>query len=158
MINPPIQVDDYDTIAISLAVHGLDKDTDPLDLDKTSPNMKNMVVEKGWLRKRLGATTLGSNLPLSGIGMELSQYTDARGTVHHIAITTTNAYRYELGLAGAGYDIWHNITPSVDLDDCENGWTQGSGDTVDHDATAGERIRGSKALKITEKLKTSILT
>jgi hypothetical protein len=100
-----------------------------------------MIVESGKIRKRLGYDQLGSNLPLAGAGAQLIEYIDARGIKHTIAVTTAHAYEYQ----GAS-DVWLQITPSIDLDDCETGWTGGSNVTLSHDST---KIRGSYSAKCT---------
>jgi len=72
---------EYKTIPIPIAVNGLNKDLQPTQIPSASPNMKNMYVENWGVRKRLGYIQTGLNLPLTGIGMELIQYVDARGDI-----------------------------------------------------------------------------
>jgi hypothetical protein len=69
--------------------------------------MKNMVVENTKVRKFLGYEFIGEDsLPLTGNGMEIINYTDARGTKHMIGLTTSDAYLYN-----ASNDEWDKITP-----------------------------------------------
>ena len=132
----------YKTLPIPIPLRGLCKDAQGVHLTDMSPNMKNMIVELDRLRKRLGYTQFGINLPMAGIGMELVRYTDGRGNDHNIALTTTNAYEYN-----STNDTWVHLTPSDDLDECEAGWTKGTGDdVVSHDTTY--KIRGAKSMKI----------
>ncbi len=102
-------------LKISIARRGLNKDIQPTSLQGVfSPNMINMVVETDLIRKHLGYSKLGVNLPLVGTGMELIQYTDAVGTIHQIAITDKAAYLYNSDI-----DQWVPIMPSLLLNDCE---------------------------------------
>ena len=99
---------EYEIRPLSPPIWGVNRRDEPVHLDpKYSPYMKNMVVETTMVRKRLGYTLLGTNLPLVGIGMELIRYIDARGTAHHIALTSTRAYEYD-----ADTDEWDEITPT----------------------------------------------
>jgi hypothetical protein len=98
----------YKTYNIPAAIQGIDRDSERIFLNgSVSPFMKNMVVENTKVRKFLGYETLGSNLPLTGNGKELISYTDARGNVHLIALTTTDAYEFN-----AANDVWDKITPN----------------------------------------------
>jgi len=134
---------EYQTIQIPIAVNGLNKDLQPTQIPSASPNMKNMYVKNWGVHKRLGYIKKGLNLPLTGIGMELIQYIDARGNVHQIALTNTCAFLYDFS-----YDQWLNIMPSVQLQDCEDktDWTAGTNVTLSDSALC---VEGSKALKMT---------
>jgi len=133
---------DYEIIQIPIAVNGLNKDMQPTQIPSASPNMKNFYVEPWGVRKRLGYIESGLNLPLSGIGMELIQYIDARGNVHHIAITSTCAFLYD-----SGNDQWKEIMPSTQIQDCEDHseWNEGT-DITGSDSTG--KIEGSNSLKL----------
>lgn len=110
------------TVPIPIARNGINKDIEPTSLEGVfTPWMKNMLLEPNMIKKRLGYSQLGSNLPLTGTGMKLHQYVDARGNVHLLAMTTTHAYEYDT-TAGT----WILITPSKVLDACESGWTAGT--------------------------------
>ena len=110
---------DLITLPIPIARGGINKDIEPTSLENVfTPYMLNMILEARRVRKRLGYRQLGSNLPLIGIGSQLISYTDARGTTHDLAITTRHAYEYQ-----GSTDMWLQITPGIDLDDCETGWT-----------------------------------
>lgn len=142
---------DLITIPIPIARGGINKDIEPTSLEGVfTPFMLNMIIEPRRIRKRLGYSKLGLNLPLTGIGMKLIDYVDARGTIHTIALTTTHAYEYQ-----PSTDLWLQITPSIDLDDCDSEWTAGSGDTIAYDTKnmiddeAIGFIRESGSLKIT---------
>ena len=90
-------------------VHGVNKRDESIHLDpKQSPYMKNMIVEQTRVRKNLGYSRVGTGNTMTGIGMELLRYVDARGTAHHIALTTSNAYLYN-----ATEDTWDEITPNA---------------------------------------------
>lgn len=142
-MDPNTITKDLITLPIPIARGGLNKDIEPTSLGGVfTPFMLNMIIEPKRVRKRLGYSQLGTNLPLTGTGMDLIEYIDARGTVHTIAITTTHAYEYQ-----ADTNLWLQITPSIDLENCDSGWTQGSGDTVAYDTS--DKIRGSGSLKIT---------
>lgn len=100
---------DYEVRPIVAPVWGVNRRDESVHLDpRYSPYMKNMVVEQTKVRKFLGYSILGTNLPLTGIGMELLRYVDARGIAHHIALTTSNAYVYD-----ADDDTWDEITPDA---------------------------------------------
>lgn len=99
----------YQTYNIPAALQGIDRDSERIFLSKSlSPFMKNMVVENTKVRKFLGYEYIGeASLPLTGNGMEIINYTDARGLKHMIALTTTDAYLYN-----SGNDEWDKITPN----------------------------------------------
>jgi len=131
---------DFVTIPIPIARNGINKDIEPTSLEGVyTPFMKNMLLEPSMIKKRLGYSTLGSNLPLAGTGMKLYQYVDAPGEVHLIALTTTHAYEYQ-----ASTDLWLQITPSTVLDQCESGWTGGTNVTNTDDTDA---IQGTNSQK-----------
>jgi len=130
-------------VQIPIARGGINKNIEPTSLEGVfTPQMVNMIIEPRRVRKRLGYSELGLNLPLDGIGSQLIDYIDARGNLHTIAITTTHAYEYQPSL-----DNWIQITPSTFIDGCESGWTAGSGDTVAHDTS--DKIREAASCKIT---------
>jgi len=133
---------DYTTIPIPIATNGLNKDLQPTQIPSASPNMMNMKVENWGVRKRLGYSTKGINLPLPGIGMELIQYTDARGTIHQLACTTTSVYLYD-----SDSNQWLNICPPTTIEDCEDDWVTGAG--ADSSAAQSDVKKvGTYALKI----------
>jgi hypothetical protein len=134
---------DLITIPIPIAKGGINKDIEPTSLASVfTPFMLNMILEASRVRKRLGYRQLGSNLPLTGTGAQLITYIDARGNTHDVAITTRHAYEYQ-----GSSDMWLQITPGADLDDCESGWTAGANVTLAHDTTT--KIRGAKSAKMT---------
>ncbi len=134
---------DLITISIPIARGGINKDIEPTSLDGVyTPFMLNMIIEPRRIRKRLGYTQLGTNLPLTGTGIKLLEYIDARGIIHTLAFTTTHAYKYQ-----SDSDLWLQITPSVDLENCDSGWTGGTSVTLAHDTD--DKIRGSGSAKIT---------
>jgi hypothetical protein len=98
----------YTTYNIPAAIQGIDRDSERTLIAKSlSPYFKNMVVENTKVRKFLGYEYIGqTSLPLDGNGMEIINYTDARGVKHMIALTTTNAYLYN-----SANDEWDAITP-----------------------------------------------
>ncbi len=115
---------EYEVRPLPPPVWGLNKRDEPIHLDpKFSPYLKNMVVETTMVRKRLGYSEVGTNLPLTGIGMELIRYVDARGVAHHIALTSSNAYKYN-----ADNDEWDEITPDAAdfTGDAEDRWSYGN--------------------------------
>ncbi len=125
---------EFQTIAIPLGLQGINKDAQGTNLNgRFTPNMKNFVLERTHFRKRLGYSKLGLNLPLQGIGMELVEYTDARGVVHNLAITADLAYLYR-----TSERQWYPILATVQMQDFEDAteWT-GLGDTVDSGTTDG---------------------
>lgn len=99
----------YQTYNIPAALQGIDRDSERIFLSKSlSPFMKNMVVENTKVRKFLGYEFIGeASLPLTGNGMEIINYTDARGNKHMIGLTTTDVYLYN-----ASNDTWDKITPN----------------------------------------------
>jgi len=134
---------DLITIPIPIARGGINKDIEPTSLEGVfTPFMLNMIIEPRRVRKRLGYSKLGTNLPLSGTGSKLVEYIDARGVIHTLAITTSHAYEYQ-----TDDNLWLQITPSIDLDDCNTGWTAGTNVTLAHDDT--DKIRGTKSAKMT---------
>lgn len=133
--------EDFITMPIPLARNGINKDIEPTSLAGVwTPHMLNMKLEPSRIIKRLGYGTLGQNLPLAGTGMKLYQYIDARGDAHLLAATTTHIYEYQ-----ASTDIWLQVTPSLDLDECESGWTAGANVTNSDESTL--LIRGSGSQK-----------
>lgn len=134
---------DYQTLQIPIATRGLNKDLQATQIPNASPNMINMMVENWGVRKRLGYSTVGTNLPLSGIGMELIQYIDAEGTIHHIALTTTCAYEYDTDT-----EQWLNICAPTVLEDCEDDWVDDNVNTCAAQAGAGLFKVGSKAILV----------
>ena len=98
----------YTTITQPVPLGGLNTRDEPTLMSRLqTPDMQNVEVDRSFIKKRLGYIPLGTNLPLTGIGMELIQYTDGQGVQHNIALTTTNAYHYD-----AGDDEWDDITPA----------------------------------------------
>ena len=131
------------SVPIPIARGGINKDIEPTSLDGFfTPYMLNMVIEPRRVRKRLGYNQVGTNLPLKGTGMKIEEYVDARGTIHTLAFTTTHAYEYQ-----ADNNLWLQITPSVDLENCDSGWTAGADVTGVHDTT--DKIRGTGSYKMT---------
>jgi len=107
-------------VNLPIATDGLNTEIEPTTVNVAySPFMKNFIVEPWGIRKRMGYTQLGSNLPLSGTGGALISYTDARGTTHLIALTTTKAYHYN-----SSSDEWDDITPAAGnfTGDVDNIW------------------------------------
>lgn len=87
-----------------------------------SPYMKNMVVERTRLRKRQGYSRLGTGAAMSGVGMALVSYVDAKGNTHLIAFTTTSAYEYN-----GTTDAWDDISETDTL------WTGDADDRFSFD-------------------------
>lgn len=140
---------DYKTVPIPIATNGLNKDLQPTQIPSASPNMVNMMVENWGVRKRLGYSTLGTNLPLPGIGMELVQYPDARGNLHHLAFTTTCIFLYD-----SDSEQWLNICPPTIIEDCEDDWVTGAG-ADSSSAQSDIKKVGTNALKIEVKADSS---
>lgn len=140
----------FQTINIPIASNGLNKDIEPTSLSgssspisssyRYSPNMKNIILTRNGARKRGGYSQFGANLPLTGIGMELIEYADARNTVHLLAITSSNVYKYNTST-----EAWDNITPGTSIETCESGWSSGDGVDILHSATVFHQ--GSKSLR-----------
>ncbi len=90
-------------------VWGVNRRDEAVHLDpRYTPFMKNMIVEQTRVRKNLGYSRVGTGAAMTGTGMELKRYIDARGIAHHIAITISNAYKYN-----ATNDTWDEITPDA---------------------------------------------
>lgn len=123
----------YRTIQIPIATNGLNKDLQPTQIPASSPNMINMIVEPWGVRKRLGYSSIGINLPLPGIGMELIQYTDARGIVHQLALTDTGVFLYD-----SSVDQWLNIGAATIVEDCEDDWVADNANTCAAQATVNK--------------------
>ncbi len=133
----------YETLTLPIPLGGLNTRDEPTLMNRLqTPSMQNMEIDRSSINKRLGYSLFGTWLPLRGIGMELIQYTDGPGDNHHIALTTTHAYEYN-----SSTDIWDIITPGEVLEDCEDVWVAGSGDTIATDSTI--KVKGSKSVKIT---------
>ena len=130
----------YETIPIAIATNGLNKDLQPTQIQNSSPNMVNMIVENWGVRKRLGYTINGINLPLPGIGMELVQYVDAFGVVHQLALTTTGVFQHDT-------DQWLNIGAATVIEDCEDDWVSGAGSDTAAAQSTTKKV-GTNALKI----------
>lgn len=140
----------YQTIPIPIATGGLNKDLQPTQLQNQSPNMINMIVENWGVRKRLGYTLAGDNLPIPGIGMELIQYIDAVGVTHQIACTSTCIFKFDDSASGVAGDFgqWLNICDPTVIEDCEDSsdWTADES-TVATEATI--KKVGTNSLKMT---------
>jgi hypothetical protein len=114
---------DLITIPIPIARGGINKDIEPTSLEGVfTPFMLNMII--------------------TGTGAKLVEYIDARGTIHTLAITITHAYEYQ-----ADSDLWLQITPSIDLENCDSGWTAGTSITLAYDTS--DKIRGTGSAKMT---------
>lgn len=129
------------TIPVPLAISGLNKDAQPINIVDYSPNLKNMIVKSDKIIKRLGYSRLGGN-KMSGIGQEIIEWTDSVGVTHYIALTTTHAYKYNSTLG-----MWNAITPQTLLENCDDVWVAGSGDTIAVDGDV--LVQGTKSVKIT---------
>lgn len=98
----------YTTITQPVPLYGLNTRDEPTLMNRLyTPDMQNVEIDRSLVKKRLGYSTMGDNLPLSGIGMELIEYIDGQGVKHSIALTTTDAYLYD-----GGGDTWDKITPN----------------------------------------------
>ena len=116
-------------LAYPVPTKGLNTNQEPTAFsDAFSPFLKNVYVDLTKCRKRRGISQIGGRaLPLSGIGMKLITYVDARGNRHEIALTTTSAFKYN-----GTTDSWDDITPGVQLADGGTNWVSGTGtDTAD---------------------------
>lgn len=95
-------------------VFGINVDQESIVYEQPfSPYMRNVVVDSTKIRKRCGYSLLGfssTDPPMGGIGMKLLEYKDAYGLLHLIALTTTNAYRYNTATGK-----WNCIDPSADV-------------------------------------------
>jgi hypothetical protein len=99
----------YTTITQPVPLGGLNTRDEPTLMSRLqTPDLHNIEIDRSFVKKRLGYIQLGTNLPLSGIGMELIQYTDGQGIQHNIALTTTKAYLYN-----SSTDAWDEITPGT---------------------------------------------
>jgi len=146
-------------LTYSIPIKGLNTDDDSAHFAvPQTPRMTNMYVSRNIISKRRGITQVGNGssvtpsageettyLPLRGIGMELATYVDAVGGRHEIALTTTDAYRYN-----TSDDGWDNINEKEVLDDCDSGWTGGSDVTASHDTTVKKEGTGSVKLLTTD--------
>lgn len=98
----------YTTITQPVPLGGLNTRDEPTLMSRLqTPDMQNIELDRSFIKKRLGYIELGTNLPLTGTGMELIQYTDGQGVQHNIALTTSKAYLYN-----SGNDTWDDITPT----------------------------------------------
>lgn len=131
-------------LAYPVPTKGLNTNQEPTAFsDAFSPFLKNVYVDLTKCRKRRGISQIGSSsLPLSGTGMKLITYVDARGNRHEIALTTTRVYKYD-----GTDDEWDDITPSEVLSSADSGWTAGTSVTLAHDATV--KKEGTASAKLT---------
>ena len=139
-----IRMPDYELRIHPPPVHGVDKRTEGVLLNPLySPNLKNMICTPSKLRKRLGDSRVGSNLPLLGTGMELIQFIDGENTKHHLAITSRFIYSYN-----ADWDEWRIKNDGIQLHDCEDTWDDGgeADVTVSFDSTYFKE--GTKSVKM----------
>ena len=108
-------------------VGGINLNDEPVRLNgQFSPFMRNMVVERTRVRKFQGYSRLGTGEPMSGIGCELVNYTDAAGLLHLIALTTTRAYEYD-----GSSDSWEDITEVKEEEPVE--WSGDEDDVFSYD-------------------------
>ena len=132
----------YKTQIIPPPVRGLDTKTEAVMLNPIySPNLQNVLVSPTKIKKDLGYTTIGSNLPLDGIGMELIQFTDGIGAQHLIACTSTAIYVYD-----SSSDRWRILNLSLVIEDCEDAWAAVTAASADAQATVSKV--GTNAVKI----------
>ena len=69
----------YTTITQPVPLGGLNTRDEPTLMSRLqTPDIQNIEIDRSFIKKRLGYITLGTNLPLSGIGMELIQYNVAQ--------------------------------------------------------------------------------
>ncbi len=122
---------------------GLNTNQEPTAFsDAFSPFLKNVYVDLTKCRKRRGISQIGSSsLPLSGVGMKMITYVDARGNRHEIALTTTRAYLYD-----GTNDEWDDITPSEVLSSADSGWTTAGDVIVSHDTVV--KKEGTASVKM----------
>ena len=103
---------------------------------------QNVFFEEGLVKKRYGYTQKGNNLPLLGIITGSDQFYDFKGNSWLLVGTTTDVYRYNTNTS-----MWVHITPSMVLENCDDVWTAGSGDTIAVDGN--DKIDGDYSVKIT---------
>jgi len=116
----------------------------PADLisDVEMSECRNVFFEDGLIKKRYGYIQKGNNLPLSGPIIGSDQFYMFDGNDWLLVGTTLDMYRWNVTP-----QMWVPITTSTVLEDCEDVWVAGSGDTIATDAT--NYIEGSKSVKIT---------
>ncbi len=125
-------------------VFGVDKRTEGVLLNPLySPNMKNIIVSPSKVKKRLGDTQVGSNLPLLGTGMELTQFVDGAATKHHLAITSRFIYEYN-----SDSDEWEIRNDGIQLHDCEANWDNNGDADVTVSFNTSFFKQGSKSVKM----------
>lgn len=116
------QLEQLKVRTLSAPIGGLDQRTQPTQLDGAyTPKIQNFWIdEDGTIRKRLGFTTLGYNLPLPGDGMDVYVYEDEAGNQHLLAFTSTDISVLEPAEDENDVDRWILLTPSVQLVDFDD--------------------------------------
>jgi len=119
---------------------GLNVAVDPTFLeDKDSPEILEVLYDKGLLKKDFGKVALGT--ALLGTPIFLDAFYLTTGTSYVLAFTTTTAYKLNETLME-----WEDITQGVILDTCESAWTASANVTATADATVYKV--GTKSAKL----------
>lgn len=111
-----------------------------------SPYIKGCYLKNGVVKSDFGyvdfpTTGATATNELLGTVMFLDQFYLLDGTSHLLALTTTSMYKYNTN------STWEDVTFGVDLDDCEDAWTDRSGDTT-CSADTTYFLQGSKSAKM----------
>lgn len=112
---------------------------------EASPWIKGMYCKDGEVISDFGYVdypTCGATASneLLGSAMRVDQFYRLDGNSSLIAMTTTSLYYYLLG-------TWKDITFGIELDDCEDAWTDRSGDTT-CSADTTYHVTGTKSSKM----------
>lgn len=142
--------EDYISKRLSIARRGLNFELEPtLMKGDFTPYMKNMMLDKGGLRKFPGYALIANNpnfrsIGGSEVGCALHQFTDGDGKNHVLAFTDDTAF--DLDLQTSVKIRWRNINPGITLDRFNVNWADAHANiTIAIEASAG--IKDS-ALKI----------
>lgn len=103
---------------------------------------KNVGLNDGYVAKRRGYPSLGSNLPLDSAVMATEHFYRYDGSGHLLAMTVGLVYQYN-----ATTDMWDPITTTAALDDCEVNFTDPTNVTAALDAV--DFKEGSNSVKLT---------
>lgn len=114
---------------------------------EASPYAKGVYMKNGEVCSDFGyvdfpsPSATGTN-ELLGKVMRIDQFYLLEGYSHLLCFTTTTAYEYNSGAT------WEDVTQGVDVDDCEDAWTDRSGGDVTCSADTTYFVQGAESAKM----------
>jgi hypothetical protein len=98
---------------------GINLDESPIKIQENELSRSlNVFIKEGRWRKRPGLIPFGNGLPLPNPVMQIEQFFRYDGTEYLVALTTRDAYWYNVVT-----QFWDLISENLLVDDCELTWT-----------------------------------